>query len=192
MLNKNQPLTCDNCCGRRTLASLMRWNQRAAQGICLRIYFEELRSRKLQTPILIWTHKCCHFKEPRPQQTYLTFYAQSVAWSHHNSTAHPSGIITIRLQSWPNINFEAPTFPISHQAIVMWSTLSALRHHSPDVRRPSVLSMNSWGGGAALKTPAKMEKKPQPKSSKINHCISINSKQGYLAIMYLDALTIIT
>ena len=35
-------------------------------------------------------------------------------------------------------------------------------------------------------------KKPQPKSSKINHCISINSKQGYLAIMYLDALSIIT
>ena len=179
MLNKKQPLTCDNCCGRRTLASLMRWNQRAAQGICLRIYFEELRSRKLQTPILIWTHKCCHFKEPRPQ-TYLTFYAQSVAWSHHNSTAHPSGIITIRFQSWPNINFEAPTFPISHQAIVMWSTLSALRHHSPDVRRPSVLSMNSWGGGAAFKTASKMEKNRSQNPLKSTTAFQLTANKGTL------------
>lgn len=48
------------------------------------------------------------------------------------------------------------TFPISHQATVIWSALSALRHHSPDVSRPSVFSINSWGNSHWSTTIPKM------------------------------------
>lgn len=82
------------------------------------------------------------------------------------------------------------TFPISHQAIVMWSTLSALRHHSPDVSRPSVFSINSWG--RQIIGNHSNQVMLTAKYFSLNQNISINSKLGYLAIMYLDALTIIT
>ena len=87
-------------------------------------------------------------------QTYLTFYAQSVASSHHNSKAHPSRNILVSSPQNQILNCSSCTntclfgllltFPISHQAIVMWSTRSAFKHHSPDVSRPSVFSMKSW------------------------------------------------
>ena len=84
-------------------------------------------------------------------KSYPAFCVLSVALSHRNSMAHPSGDIMISffgILIFPNCRFIfdlVHTFPISHQAIVTWSTLSALRHHSPDVSRPSVLSINSWG-----------------------------------------------
>ena len=85
--------------------------------------------------------------------TYPAFCVLSVALSHHNSKAHPSRNILISSPQNQILNCSSCTntflfgllltFPISHQAIVMWSTRSAFKHHSPDVSRPSVFSMNS-------------------------------------------------
>ena len=134
--------------------------------------------------------------------TYPAFCEQSVALSRYNSMAHPSENRMISPLKDPVKNLLVISYGtrrsnnehLSHLAPGNCDVVSPFRLETPFPRgQPTLRVQHKQLRGRINDQLFQLDVPQQPKSFSHNpRNISINSKLGYLAIMYLDALTIIT